>query len=324
MRLERAEVSRLAWAFALSIAFHLLLFGGYYGGKKLAAWEKIPRWLRPVKELVQALQKRPVPAAQPRLQQAPLMFVEVNPAQAMAEPPKEAKYYSDKNSQAANPQKDKNSDVPKIAGIQTQIVKTEDVPRSEYKPLQPTPPAPVTKPAEEEQPELKPKPTPPPGDLAMAKPDPNPPKDPGDAPRPRPRTLKEARARLPENLLAGQKMKQDGGVDREARTESLDVKATGYGAYDYIFIKTVEQRWFKLLDERDYAADSRGKVMLQFTLHYDGRITDLSVGENTAGEVLGLICEKAVLDPAPFPRWPSDMRHEMGDSRKIQFTFFYQ
>ena len=69
--------------------------------------------------------------------------------------------------------------------------------------------------------------------------------------------------------------------------------------------------------------DSRGKVVLHFRLHYDGRITDMDMTENTAGEVLGFICQKAVLDPAPFAAWPSDMRRTLGDVRNIRFTFIY-
>jgi hypothetical protein len=45
--------------------------------------------------------------------------------------------------------------------------------------------------------------------------------------------------------------------------------------------------------------------------------------ENTVGEVLSLICQKAVLDPAPFERWSSDMRRMFGETRKIQFAFYY-
>ena len=85
----------------------------------------------------------------------------------------------------------------------------------------------------------------------------------------------------------------------------------------------ISQRWYTLLDEREYASDSRGKVVLQFRLHYDGRITDMNVAESTSSEVLSLICQKAVLDPAPFAAWPSDMRRTLGDTRNIQFTFFY-
>ena len=39
--------------------------------------------------------------------------------------------------------------------------------------------------------------------------------------------------------------------------------------------------------------------------------------------LLGLICQKAVLDPAPFGAWPSDMRRTLGNTRNIQFTFHY-
>ena len=68
------------------------------------------------------------------------MFVNVSPAQATAEPPKDAKFYSDKNSRAANPDADKITDIPKIDGKQTEFVKTEDIPRKKFTPLQPSPP----------------------------------------------------------------------------------------------------------------------------------------------------------------------------------------
>jgi hypothetical protein len=49
----------------------------------------------------------------------------------------------------------------------------------------------------------------------------------------------------------------------------------------------------------------------------------MDMAENTVGDVLGLICQKAVLDPAPFAVWPSDMRRTLGDTRHIRFTFYY-
>lgn len=110
---------------------------------------------------------------------------------------------------------------------------------------------------------------------------------------------------------------------RKLEISSLDAKATPFGAYDAALVEAISQRWFSLLDQRDYASDGRGKVVLQFALHYDGRITEMEVAQNTVGEVLGLICQKAVLDPAPFATWPGDMRRLMGDTRHIQFTFYY-
>ena len=239
------------------------------------------------------------------------------------EPPKEAKYYSDKNSRAANPEPDKITEVPKIDGKQTEVAKTEDVPREKFTPLQPSRPM---APPQEAQPEVKPKPAQPPGDLVMAKPAPTPRVGDGEAneAKPaRPRTIKEALARQQQSQPPGEKMKQEGGVNRRDIVPSFDTKATAFGAYDAALIEAIRQRWYAMLDERTYASDSRGKVVLQFHLHYNGRITDMTMADNTAGEVLGLICQKAVLDPAPYAAWPSDMRRTLGDVRNIQFTFYY-
>src|SRR5437764_415608 len=172
LRLERAESSRLAWALAISLALHALVFGSFELGKKLGWWRNIhwPAWLQSAKMLTEVLKKKePPPPQQPR--EVPLMFVDVSPAQAAPEPPKKTEFYSDKNSQAANPDPVKeDTQIPKITGEQTKIVKTEDVPRSQAFPLQPTPPVDPPKEVKEEAKpdkevvtEAKPKPTVTPG-----------------------------------------------------------------------------------------------------------------------------------------------------------------
>jgi hypothetical protein len=46
--------------------------------------------------------------------------------------------------------------------------------------------------------------------------------------------------------------------------------------------------------------------------------------ENTAGIVLASFCEKAILDSAPFPPLPEELRRLIGDDpREIEFTFYY-
>ena len=325
LRPEQAEVSRLAWAFAISLAVHLLVFGGYHTGQKYHVWQNLhwPAWLHAPRILQEAFRPKQSPPPPPRQQDIPLIFVNVNPAQATAEAPKNAKYYSDKNSRAANPEPDKITEIPKIDGKQTEVVKTEEIPRQKFTPLQPSRPA---QQPQEPQPELKPKPAYTPGDLTLAKPSPTPRTTEGDANEakpPRPRTIREALAQQQDSRPPGEKMKQEGGVRRKAEISGVDTKATAFGAYDAALVDAISQRWYTLLDEREYASDSRGKVVLQFRLHYDGRITDMNVAENTSSEVLSLICQKAVLDPAPFAAWPSDMRRTLGDTRNIQFTFFY-
>ena len=57
LRLEQAEFSRLAWAFAISLAFHLLVFGTYHTGKKYHLWQNLhwPAWLQPPKFLTELI-----------------------------------------------------------------------------------------------------------------------------------------------------------------------------------------------------------------------------------------------------------------------------
>src|SRR5207237_2456984 len=91
-RVSRAESSRLAWAFAISLTLHLVAGGGYYAGKKFGWWQGLhwPAWLQSVKMLTEVLKKKE-DTKPPESPEIPLMFVDVNPAQATVEAPKDAK-----------------------------------------------------------------------------------------------------------------------------------------------------------------------------------------------------------------------------------------
>ncbi len=317
MRPGRFEYKRLGWALAVSVAFHLLCFGGYEFGRNV-----LPVWLLRTRiqiltALAQHLQKKASPPPRPQPTEVPLVFVEVNPAAATPEPPKDAKYYSSQNSKAANPEV-ADKDVPKITGQQEHVVKTEDAPRAKSFPLQPAPP-------KQEQEAQQAKPNQPVGDLAMAKPETILRPETGKAPETRPRTILEAKMRQQQqnNQIAGQKMKQEGGARRHLEISSLDAKATPFGEYDRAFIDAVQNRWYAILDKENFALNRTGKVVLQFRLTYDGRITDMQIAQSTVGDTLAYACRFAVTDPAPYANWPMEMRREIGDSRNIQFTFYY-
>jgi hypothetical protein len=301
----------------ISLLIHAGGYGGYKLGEAFDLWNKLklPAWLRRAELLAQnSLTNQP-----PR--DLPMLFVDVNPQVATAEAPKNAQYESDKNSQAGNPDVDKETGQPKIDGKQLDIVKAEDVPRTPFDRLQPA----VSR-SQTEQPAERARPNTPanPGDLAMVKPDPPSRPDTGTAEQSRPRTIKEAMMRQNRNQLAGEKMKQDAGVRRFQVVASFDAKLTAFGMYDAAFIEAVEQRWFALLDSMSYDGYRHGRVVLQFHLNYDGRITEMKVVENNVGETLGLLCQKAVLDPAPFEKWTREMRLQLDkDYRDIQFAFYY-
>jgi len=189
-------------------------------------------------------------------------------------------------------------------------MRTENVPKPKPFPLQPAAEAPA---------EPAPRPVEAPGDLALRRPDVADGLGTSTARRERPRTLAEARA---QKNLVGQKTLQDGGVKNRGNI-SLDVKGSPFGTYDAAFIRAVQQRWYDLLETTPYVQRS-GKVVLEFRLNHDGRITDMQMGSNDVGEILGIVCQRAVLDPAPFGKWPEDMRRMIGNTyREVTFTFYY-
>ena len=293
---------RLGLALALSLAVHLFAWGGYETGKQLGWWQQLhlPIWLH----LVPKIKTGPLAVLQNNEEQ--LTFVEV--AQPTTEAPQNTKYYSSQNSRAADPTKG-NKDVPQLKGKQTEVAKTESVPRPDFNKLQAASPAPRPNNAT---------PVKQPGDLTLGKPQDTKPQE-----QQRPRTIKQAREQQA-HQLPGVQMKQEGGASRHALVPSFDVKATPFGAYDAALVEAVTQRWYDLLDSRQFAMDRTGKVTLRFHLNYDGTITDMNVLQNTVGDLLGYVCQKAINDPAPFAPWPSDMRLMIGENyREITFTFYY-
>lgn len=256
LRLDQIELSRLAWAFGISLAIHLLCFGSYELGKRLNVWQAfhLPAWLQKSKLLAVIPEQPQKPLVQPEI---PLVYVDVSPEQATAEAPKNPRFYSNRNSLAANPEADKDIDIPKIAGNQTQVPKAEDTPRSPYDKLMPD----FTHAARDQEAERAKARTPtPPGDLAMAKPDAYLRQDNGTAEESRPRTIKEALMRQHRNQLVGEKMKQDGGVSRFRLDPGFDAKATPFGQYDAEFIEAVQSRWYDLLDNISFDGYRRGRV----------------------------------------------------------------
>ena len=309
LRLNRFETKRLLWALVLSLLLHFLVWGGYELGKKTGLWQRLhwPAMLH--------LAKKSPPLLQPV---EPTMFLDVDPDQATPEAPKDAKYYSSKNSRAANPDADLDSNQPKIKGKQSDVPKPKDVPRTQNAKPQESQPAP--QPQKEAQP-AQPKPTEQPGDMKLAKLETSPEKN-EEKPE-RPRTLKEARAQQ-SGLFPSMAMNQEGGTRRMALQPSFDAKATPFGDYDRRFIDAVTAQWYNLLDSQQFSQDRAGKVTLRFRLNYDGTISDMQVLENTVGELLGYVCQKSVTDPSPYEPWPSDMRRMVGENyREIVFTFYY-
>lgn len=334
----RPSEQLLVWAFGISVAAHLLFYGTFQLGERWGWWKRdlMPSWLKSTRQKLVEIQKAAQKQAQLKQQQpeVPLMFVEVDPTVATQEAPKKATHYSSRNSKAANPDATIDSQLPKITGTQTHVPKTQDAARPKPRTLQPSTPSPAPTPGEAEKEEkAMPKGGPKPGDLAMAKPSEQPGegllehKDTGEAKVPthkRPRTLVEAMQQQP-MAIPGQKMKQEGGVRRHLDSSAFDTIATPFGEYDAQLVNAISSHWWDLLDRAGFSEDRHGRVTVQFTLHSDGRVTDVTIMQSNVGDLLSSVCKLAIVDPAPYAPWPADMRRYFGkDSIDITFTFWYE
>ena len=329
IRYTRVETRRVTWALALSLAVHLLGWGIYELGKQLDWWA-LPRWPHWVQQLVKKVEPPPPPPSVKPTEPA-LTFLDVSQESPTA--PEKAKYYSNKNSRAANQKLEHESDQPDIQGKQKDMPKTEDVLRPVFSKNPPAPPTPATAQttppqepakaaAEAKKATTASKPA---GDLTMGKPTPNQEPQPETTPatQPRPRTLKQAMSQQA-HQIPGQAMSLPGGVHRIALSSALDAKATPFGAYDAALVDAVTSCWWDLLESRQFALDRTGSVTVHFRLNYDGTVSETEIDRNNVGELLGYVCINAIQRAAPFAKWPSDMVQMVGQNyRDITFTFYY-
>ena len=299
LRPNRYQYERVMLALAISLFAHVLIFSGYVLSREIPSLRRII-WV--------AANSRPVPVQR---NEEPIEFATVdNPSTEM---PKNAKYYSNKNSLAANPDANQDTDQPKLNGKQTDAPDTRDV--SDYRPSKSTTGADQREvDASMQQP--GPKPSESAGDLTLGKPDQMPQQ------QPRPRTLKQAYQEMA-NRVPSMTMKEEGGVRRHDKISSLDIQLTGFGDYDAQFFGAVRDNWMNELESQKFADDRIGKVVLIFNLNSNGQITEMRVAQTNVGELLAYVCEKAVLEGAPYAPWTEEMRLKLGESRQLTLIFDY-
>lgn len=312
----------LVRALVISLVLHLFCFGAWKYGQTHGWWREshLPNWLQAVHDKLIHRIAKALPAPVQQQQPVTLTFVDVDATHSVAEPPKNAKYMSSANTVAASTKK-ADSELPELTGTQEKVLKTTENNKDKPKP-QPLQPTPKPKAVEAEKPSPPPKAYTP-GDLAIAKPTKKATDGKSDQPEAqphrRPRSVEEAKAL---HGITGNKMKHEGGTAHVANMSSLDVRKTVTGDYDRLFVDAVQARWDALL--QDQQPTPVGEVRVEFKMHYDGRITDMKLVHNTVDSFFSLLCQKAILDNAPYPHWPTEMRRELaGDTRDVTFTFFY-
>jgi outer membrane biosynthesis protein TonB len=128
---------------------------------------------------------------------------------------------------------------------------------------------------------------------------------------------------VPGREIVGHKAKLTAtGISRTG-VAAFNVAESPFGAYDKKIIRAVQSRWYALID-RFGMYERAGAVTVHFDLLDDGRVQNLTVSDNTAGQILSLFCEKAILESGPFDPLPDNLRALVGkEPREASFTFYY-
>jgi hypothetical protein len=310
-------------ALILSLVIHCLAFFVYKMGESEGWWThwRMPRWMQIVSRVLAPDIPKKVATVPPRL--VPLTFVEVDPAKALQDSPKNPKFEGAHNTVAANPEIVKPADVPDIKGKQTKYLKTVENAKPKTVAAQPTPPPqPAATPAVMKKAYA-------PGDLASERPAPKAQEqektgadvatDTQAQPlvHKRPRLLADVPGR---NGTLGEMTQQTGGVHR-IEGVSLDVKGSALGGYEAQMFNAIETKWDQLLTH--VTPNVFGKVVLEFELHPNGSVTHIKVTHNDVNDELMWYCNLAVSSTQPYGEWPRQMRMDYPDPVRIQITFYY-
>ena len=349
-----AEVAMLA-----SLVLHALAFLGW---QNRAGLGQLPLF-RTLAKTIASAPARPQPAPVPptiTFVQEPTpprvedrrQFIETDASQVTGEEPKHARFYSANSTVAANPNNSSGqiSDTPYLEGKESRLTSTENVvpgpsaaPAARPVPPPAMPTQPVTQPSasatpkrpepaaesaetglkvvEPKQLALLDKPVAPP--TATLPTPPAPPANPAVAAQPpRPSPTPTPGAGSNREIAARKSHLMAAGVSRIG-ISAFNVAGSPFGEYDRALIRAVQSRWYALI-EQNGLYEHTGTVVLHFQLLADGTVHDLTTKDNSAGITLGLFCEKAIVESAPFEPLPESLQRLIGgDTREIVFTFYY-
>lgn len=136
-------------------------------------------------------------------------------------------------------------------------------------------------------------------------------------PRPRPQVVSQQQVRpaiLAENKFGTTNI---GPV-------AYDTKWNEYGSYLSRLIESVQFQWERLLITGKIYPPSGTTVTVKFVLNDEGKIADILKVDNHSTDHGAKACVSAIIDPAPYGVWSSDMKAALGNQQELTFTFYYQ
>jgi len=96
--------------------------------------------------------------------------------------------------------------------------------------------------------------------------------------------------------------------------------ATELGKYKQYVYSVVGSHWYPDINQH-FGTIGVGMVHIQFTIHSDGTISDVTILEGNNLEILRDISHRALVAPAPYKPFSDAMIKEVGDSYTDDFSF---
>ena len=106
---------------------------------------------------------------------------------------------------------------------------------------------------------------------------------------------------------------------------ALEEKWKGHEEYIGGIINAVDKRWKWIVKRtKDYPAPGT-KVVVTFRLEADtGDIPEIIRVDSSGTKQAADMCVSAIVSQAPFGRWTTEMKGQIGDATDVTFTFHYQ
>ena len=131
-----------------------------------------------------------------------------------------------------------------------------------------------------------------------------------------------ARPRLAPELITGPLMRSPGSASRRGSV-AIDATFSEFGEYEQQFYAAIQTGWYQEI-EFFQPIDTATRVQVRFTIHSDGRVTDVEAVQTTASEIATFICETALTKRSPFRPWTKEMVQVFGQQRTLNVMFHYR
>jgi len=153
-------------------------------------------------------------------------------------------------------------------------------------------------------------------------PQPETPQGTGDGGSPEAKPVPRERPRLVPELIRGPLMSSRGSAANRG-TLAIDATFSEFGEYQQQFYAALQVGWYQEI-EFFQPIDTGAKVFVKFTLHKNGKISDVEVTDSTASDLATTICENAIIKRSPFRPWTKEMVEVFGEERTLRVAFHYR